>query len=176
MAKTDIELGKKRGERVKELIKAHNMTQEELAYKIGYTPTHLSAVLNGRRSLTVEAAQSISELFPATRYQWIMCFDDFKTDNEKAIKKISDINSEWQSRLSAVRILAYLSGYDIELFKENNTDSDPIEYVLRSVKEGYKIIKDGVTIATIPIDRFNLLALDVQELTEQRIKSFLREL
>lgn len=67
------------GDRVRKVRKAHNWTQEQLAEAIGLQPNHVSMIENGKRGLTIEKAKLIAELFPPTRYQYLMCADDFET-------------------------------------------------------------------------------------------------
>lgn len=169
-----VELGKKRGARVKQLLKEKKMRQSDLADLINCTPEHLCAMLNGKRTITNETAQQIADVFKPVRREWILCEDDYRTEQEKNYSQFCDWNNEWKRRLAGVQILASLSGYEIEIF-QTNTSKCEIETVLQSLKEGYKIIKNGEVLATCSLERFNLLALDCQELVEQRIKSYVRE-
>lgn len=169
-----VELGKKRGSRVKQLLKEQKMRQIDLAGKIHCTPEHLCAMLNGNRTITNEMAQSIADVFTPIRREWILCEDNYRTEQEKNYSQFCDWNNEWKRRIAGVEILASLSGYEIEIFS-TGTSKCEIEMALRSLKEGYKIIKNGEVLATCSLERFNLLALDCQELVEQRIKSYVRE-
>lgn len=174
MGRKKVEVNPIRGQRLKLLLSEHKMEQKELAEKINYTKEHISYIITGQRNLTEDAAKKIVALFPPTRFEWLMGFDNFRTENEKSLSLFNDWDTEWKQRLNSVRILAYLSGYEIELFEETEKKHN-IEEILHAVKEGYKIIKDGRIVAICPIERFNLLALDCQELIEQRIKSYIRE-
>ena len=71
MGKIDRELCKKRGERVKELLRDHKMRQIELADEIHVTPEHLNAILNGKRTLTLEHARFIARRF-SVQLDWVM--------------------------------------------------------------------------------------------------------
>ena len=173
MGRKKCEINKIRGERLRQLLSERGVDQKELARKIGYTSEHLSYIVNGKRNLTEDAARSIVSLFPPTRFEWLMGFDDYQTAAEKEVSEFNEFRSEWGARIHAVQMLAYLSGYSIELFSE---DEHNVETIIHSVKKGYKITKGGVVMGCCPIERFNLLALDIQELSEQRIKSFLREI
>lgn len=173
MGRKKVEINKIRGENLRMLLNENGMAQKELAEKIGYTKEHISYIINGKRNLREDAAKAIVGLFPPTRFEWLMGYDGYKTETEKALSEFNDWNNEWKVRLNAVRMLAYLSGYEIDLFPDEKEHD--IEIALKCVKDGYKIIKDGAIVGYCPIDRFNLLALDIQELAEQRIKSFLRE-
>lgn len=112
MASVDRELGKKRGGRVKELLSSYKMRQIELADKINVTAEHLSAILNGKRTLTLEHAQSIAKLF-GVRFEWIMCFDDFKTQYDR----IEFIEKRRCNRRDLISDLIALHGYAVAIEK-----------------------------------------------------------
>lgn len=174
MSRKRTEINPVRGERLRQLLSEQGVDQKDLAEEIGYTKEHISYIINGKRNLTEDAARAIVQMFPPTRFEWLMGYDGYKTETEKMLSEFNDFNNEWKTRLRAVRVLAYLSGYNIELFSDEENEHD-VQTVLRAIKNGYKIIKDGVVVGFCPLERFNLLALDIQELTEQRIKSYLRE-
>lgn len=88
MPKIDKNLSRERGRRVKQLLHECNVRQVELADRIGVSPEHLSAILNGKRTLTLEHAQSIAKLFNI-RFEWIMCFDDFRTESARVNATLS---------------------------------------------------------------------------------------
>ena len=107
MAKNDTELNKKRGERVKELLKAENMRQADLADLINFTPEHLNAILNGKRNLTADTAKAIAKIFVPVRHEWILCEDNFKTENEK----IASIMQWKESPTELLEQLMQIHGY-----------------------------------------------------------------
>lgn len=72
-----------RGQRLKILLAESGMRQDELADKIGYTKEHISYIVNGKRNLTEDAARAIIRLFPETRIEWLMGYDDCRTEKEK---------------------------------------------------------------------------------------------
>lgn len=110
---------------------------------------------------------NIVNAYPWLRIEWILGDDDYKTENEYMFKDISEI----KLRGHAFITLAQLCGYHIFLSK-----MDDIDTILDSVKKGYTIQKDNKIIGSISLEKFNLLSLDIQELAEQRIKSFIREM
>lgn len=174
MARTKQEVNPKSADRLKQLYQDHNITQEWLSKKTGISQNTLSRIANKKTALSHVVATEIVKALPDERVEWLMGSDDYRTESEKTFSLFSDWNNEWKRRLGAVRILAYLSGYEIDLLSEDKSKNS-IETVLQSIKEGYKICKDGQVLATCSLERFNLLALDCQELVEQRIKSYVRE-
>lgn len=45
------------GETLREVMKDRNMSQQELAYRTGVTPKHISTVLNGEKNITSSFAK-----------------------------------------------------------------------------------------------------------------------
>lgn len=167
------DLMKTRGSRVKELLKENGMKQRELAEKLDYTNEHLNRILNGREPLTEKTASEIVKIFPSVRIEWILGLDDFRSESEKGWTQFFEQKSEWDKRLTAFRLLLDLAGYEIQLRNEDNQDT--LSSIINGISEGYIIKKDGVILGRCPIERYNLMAFDIQELAEQRIKSYLRE-
>lgn len=122
MPKPDKNLTKERGGRVKQLLHEHNIRQIELADKISVTPEHLNAILNGKRTLTLEHAQSIAKLFNV-RFEWIMCFDDFKTEHER----ISAALNGPSDRQALIERLIKIHGYT----HKEQYDKEICDYVER---------------------------------------------
>lgn len=79
MSRKRVDVNPIRGERLKILLTENGIDQKELADKIGYTKEHISYIINGRRNLTEEAARAIIKQFPGTRIEWLMGYDDFRT-------------------------------------------------------------------------------------------------
>lgn len=66
------------GKRIKELMTDNNLKQKEFAQILGYTEQHISALVQGKRHLSDQAAIAIAKKFPPVRYEWLMGYDDFK--------------------------------------------------------------------------------------------------
>ena len=153
--------------RVKQLINTYNegkpknehLTQKKLAVIIERTPESFNRSLK-QNKLSKASAEAIAEFFHV-RFQWVLGYDDFKTDSERVI---SELNIA-RSRIDAVKVLAYLAGYDFVPLSD------------QAVKEGYKILDtaSGGLLAYCVPERFNLICQDILELTEQRIRSYIRE-
>ncbi len=115
MPKADKNLSKERGGRVKRLLHEHNVRQIELAEKINVSPEHLNAILNGKRTLTLEHAQSIAKLFNV-RFEWIMCFDDYRTRQEVTFAALGAPNE----RRALIEQLMTLNGYTYKKQSDEN--------------------------------------------------------
>ena len=115
MAKSSKELSVERGKRVKHLIKKHGSFQNAIANKLDMAPTNFNAKLAGGRSITEEDARRISALFPGTRYQYIMCYDDYETENDLFNAVLDEYSARYGRRIMALKSLAELRGFEIAL-------------------------------------------------------------
>lgn len=129
-AKINIESGK----RLSLILSERNMQQKELAEAISYTPQQISRIIKGKSPMTEEFAHTVVERFRAIdreaalaemdksemdksemvepvietiRYEWLMCYDDFKTEGER----ISYICKKDGDRESMIEQLIKLHGY-----------------------------------------------------------------
>lgn len=59
------------GETIKEVIEERNMTQEELAIRTGFSPKHVSEVLNGKKGISSKFANSLEYALGVPAEFWI---------------------------------------------------------------------------------------------------------
>lgn len=176
MGRKPTEINPECGKRLKSLIESSDMTATELARRVHCSQQHISRIINGRCPLKPDFAALIAKEFPGTNVAWLLGVSNHQTMTEENLAEFSEWDTEWKRRLMAVRTLAFLAGYKIDIFPSKGDSAKiTVETALQSVQEGYKIRKNGQELGTCPLERFNLLALDCQELVEQRIKSYLRE-
>ena len=99
MKKTDLTgvFHSVRGERVKTIYQTLEMPQGRFAEMIGITQSAVSEMVNGKRKVTETTAQAIVQAFPKYRFEWIMGYDDFPTnDDMKAAQQYNDyLNNEF---------------------------------------------------------------------------------
>ena len=86
-----VEINQIRGERLRELMESHNLTNEELARLTNYSNGHISYMKNGARNITEDAARTfIEKAFPEIRIEWLMGYDNFRTEQEKTLSEQRD--------------------------------------------------------------------------------------
>ena len=76
--KKDLDLNKKRGQRLKECREAARMTQENLAEITDYSVQTVSYIENGKRGMSKESAYTFAK-YLNVRMEYLLCDDDFKT-------------------------------------------------------------------------------------------------
>lgn len=74
-------LHQKIGNRMKQLAKEHCFTREDMSETIGYSCGHISRFYSGMIEIPDSAAQILSDLWHI-RKEYILCEDDFRTDEE----------------------------------------------------------------------------------------------
>lgn len=77
-----MSLNQEKGKRLKEARKDAHLTQHQLGKMAGYTPQFISAMENGRKNLSFEAAHNFSKILDV-RPEWLIAEDDFKTLRDK---------------------------------------------------------------------------------------------
>lgn len=76
MAKSKTEINPIRAERLKELLLAENLSQEEFASRIGKGQQSISRYITKRGPITESIAERIVKAFPNVSFSWLMGFDD----------------------------------------------------------------------------------------------------
>ena len=101
MPRKPVEVNRECGQRLKLLLKERNITQKDLAVRLGYEPQHISNIVRGNRRLTGDIADRItSEIFPDVRPDWLLCRDNFKTQAEKELAA----KAEWEVGQETARL------------------------------------------------------------------------
>ena len=85
-----IDKSLKPGQRVKAALKEAGLHLYDLADRTGLTYDHISKVVKGKRSVTVEIAKAASEL-TGVRTDFFLGIDDFETD-----KNVSDYLNDYE--------------------------------------------------------------------------------
>lgn len=101
MPRKPVEVNQECGQRLKLLLKERNITQKDLAARLGYEPQHISNIVRGNRRLNGDIADRITrEIFPGVRPEWLLCRDDFKTQAEKELAA----KAEWETGQETARL------------------------------------------------------------------------
>lgn len=83
MSRKHVEINPECGRRLKDLLVRNEVSQRSLAEKLDYEPQHISNVVRGLRRLTPDMACNIKKIFPAVRVEWLLCQDDYETQEKK---------------------------------------------------------------------------------------------
>lgn len=70
MSGLSLELLSHPGETLKEVLESNNMTQKELAARIGVTPKHLNLIISGQQGISAETAFKLEKVFSLSASFW----------------------------------------------------------------------------------------------------------
>ena len=161
MPRKKKEINPKQGERLQSILKEQKISQKYLSKKIHLSEKTISAMINGRSSLTHATAVSLLDLFPEAgyRYEWIMGYDDFKTNRDMFVSVINDSQIESDLLYSGTLAFLRLSGYNVSPAYESD---GTIEGTVKAMTSGYVISRDGQSI-TMDILQFNRFSNKIKD-------------
>lgn len=172
MSRNHVEINPECGRRLKELLILKGVTQLDLAEKLSYKPQHISNIVCGKRSLTLDIAHRIkSEIFPAVRVEWLLCIDDFMTEEDKEY----EAKRAWEERNETITFydkvfrcfidsIEDLSGYGLH---SQEADSFIGNYIPVSDASGKKI-------GAIPAESFDHLKQEIENFASYSINLLIR--
>ena len=155
MPRKPVEVNQECGQRLKLLLKERNITQKDLAARLGYEPQHISNIVRGNRRLNGDIADRITrEIFPDVRPEWLLCRDDFKTQAEKELAA----KAEWEAGQETARL------YDkaFRLFIDGIEDKSGVGLHSQGVDSligEYIVVTDktGKAVGAVPAEAFDQL-------------------
>lgn len=163
-----------RGERVREMRKKRHLTQAKLAEQAGCSLESISKVERGERNLTEKMAGKLENVLGVQK-EYLLCYSDSPTITDRVLFELAGEKVALDMQKLALSLLAELSGYTLEIPDVEEQGLITLQEYSELKMEWCKIWKNGELLASCTQRRFELLALDCQELVEQRIKSYIRE-
>lgn len=160
MPRKPVEVNQECGQRLKLLLKERNITQKDLAARLGYEPQHISNIVRGNRRLNGDIADRITrEIFPDVRPEWLLCRDDFKTQAEKELAA----KAEWETGQETARL------YDkaFRLFIDGIEDKSGFGLHSQGVDSligEYIVVTDktGKAVGAVPAEAFNKMREELE--------------
>lgn len=160
MPRKPVEVNQECGQRLKLLLKERNITQKDLAVRLGYEPQHISNIVRGNRRLTGDIADRItSEIFPDVRSDWLLCRDNFKTQAEKELAA----KTEWEAGQETARL------YDkaFRLFIDGIEDKSGVGLHSQGVDSligEYIVVTDktGKAVGAVPAEAFDKMREELE--------------
>ena len=160
MPRKPVEVNQECGQRLKLLLKERNITQKDLAVRLGDEPQHISNIVRGNRRLTGDIADRItSEIFPDVRPDWLLCRDNFKTQAEKELAA----KTEWEAGQETARL------YDkaFHLFIDGIEDKSGVGLHSQGVDSligEYIVVTDktGKAVGAVPAEAFDKMREELE--------------
>lgn len=72
-----------RSENIKTILKREKLSQVKFAKQINMSPENLNRIIKLRRPLKEATAETICTYFPKYRYEWLLGYDPYMTEEEK---------------------------------------------------------------------------------------------
>ena len=178
------------GARCRLYRKKANMTQAQLAEAIHCSVDLVSAIERGHRTLTIENAAAMSDIF-GIRKECLLCFDNIETDAEKRAMPFVERVAALQVEKDAFRLYAGLYGCNIVLIDNSKYKSMTLDnFTEKSDQERADIIldisnnldlyyysfqnKDGDELGRCNSNEYNEIVKEVSEFAEFKIKKLLK--
>lgn len=128
MARKKVKINPECAKRLKQWLEETNVTQTELSQRTHYTQQYISNIIRGKKAMTVDFAKAVENSFllydspeeglndtnfftrtKNVRFQWLMCFDDFKTH----VSKIGDMADRNFGVFDNIESIASRHGYKV---------------------------------------------------------------
>lgn len=131
--------------RIKKLLKEHDVTQTNLCDMTNISQNTISKIMNLKSPLTPFVAGEIIKCFPGTRYEWIMGIDDFETElilqGYKAIKPFMEKKKREKAVSSFFRSLNLSFSLNVPDTSPLNTTTE--EFLSKATTEEIEKAFDG---------------------------------
>ncbi|MBQ9659587.1 MAG: HigA family addiction module antidote protein [Clostridia bacterium] len=108
------------GETIKEFLEENNMKQEELAIRTGFSPKHISEVINGIKGISTKLAKSLEYVFNVPTSFWL----NLQSNYDEQIEKYKDENSIDESEIQIVKSNKKIIDYAKKLNLVNDVKTD----------------------------------------------------
>ena len=183
MGRKTVEINPEMGKRLSKWLSDIHMTQSELANELGYTQQHISNIITGKKNISVEFAQSVSQRTKKPVYnedgtligydtvnpQWLLCLSDFRSDAEKLTLAFQEVEHETEYLHAGLVCFASLSGYQVTIPSREDLSGLKLEDVFEKIKTGFTIEKDGAKIS-LSIDEMNRFENHLCDMIENELK------
>lgn len=177
MARPKGVINEKRCKRLKQILVETDTSQKQLHEMTNISQQAISAMIKKYANVTETTAKLVTDLFPNYSFEWLMGYTDYKNNSEKFAAVISKAQNEGDLLLHGLTAFAKLCGYQIGLSSpayKLGEEPVPVEKVLKMVRDGYTIQKDGQTVR-LSLDEMNLFENEVCDFVELKLKHLFKQ-
>ena len=118
------------GETLKEVLENNNMLQEELAERTGFSPKHISEVVNGKKGISPKLAKSLEYVFGISSTFWINVQGIYDKEIIEFEEKNNISKNEFEIAKEIKPVLEY--AIKLKLIEKTNSDVESV-LVLRNI-------------------------------------------
>lgn len=105
--------------RLRKLLETRKTNFQELSQLLFISPNYLSLIACGKRKLTPDMAKRIADVFPGIRPQWLLCLDDYMTEDDRT-REVLDFHRTFED---ITEELIKSHGYCIAVFRDSNNET-----------------------------------------------------
>lgn len=174
--KVSEEMYLKRSARLREILEERDIPQrtftvynEDIPADIEpFSESYISQLVNGRKHLTENMADRIISIgMPDIRLEYLLCYDDYKTESDKMLAEGVQNNYYQDQEFHALKVLLEMKGYFLSkgcvFTPDDNWTEDEIRKAIRD-HSIYTIHKGTNLIASLDQKQFDRLVTDSQTL------------
>lgn len=111
----------KSGKRLRELIQSLKMTYADFGDSVNLSERTINAYVTGERRVTEDNARIITEKYPIVRYEWLLGWDDYRTDDDWRVgnfllqsNEIRREPIEYQARWESIKSIVAAMNYRLD--------------------------------------------------------------
>ncbi len=133
MGRPKVEIKGIRGKRLKQICEEQNITQQTLSSKVYISQQAISNMVTGQANVTEVTARKVieyisKELHFDYRFEWLMGYDDYKTESDKQSAEFKKQYFHWKNinslHRAGINSFALSCGFEVE-------ESESGEWILK---------------------------------------------
>lgn len=177
MARKEVVINPKSGERLKEWLLDIKLSQAELAERINYSQQLISDIVRGKRSMTKEFAQAVRQntykpgyniygeeiTQDSVRVQWLLGLDDYKTDEDSADGWHDRLNQTYINAWGVLEESAMRRGMHILINHPEGEHPDYVAQLHEKDRVFYTIEKNKIVVKKLSVMEFIELTRQLEE-------------
>lgn len=167
-------------ERLKQSIKSSGMKNNEVATEAGFTPQHISKLVNGKARLTADTARILANVLHV-KEDYLLGEDDYPTHSAMYHSMISEMQKREHLYIELLEKYGYkiigngdTEWKNVNIFREHIENGEK-EEIIRRVTEApyikYVLLQSpNGSVKRMDIDRFKTLINDIEDYVKFQIE------
>ena len=177
MSRRKTEINPLRAERLKKLIEESGLTQTAFSNKVHYSQQLISHIINKKVALTEGTAKDILSYYPKYRFNWLMGYDDYMTEDDLLNGEIGRLKSRNDLMHNGIYSFLQLIGCNLEetfnFSLQDCKEASAEEITNRITNAGYIINYDGKSIS-MSLDEFNSFTREISDYIAFRLQHMMK--
>ncbi len=180
MGRKQVDINPECGKRLKEWLSDANLSQAQLGEKIHYSQQLISDIVRGKRPMSMAFAEKVREetyrpgyniygeeiAQDAVRVQWLLCLDDYNTDEDSADAWDNHLEQRWSGAWAVLDAALKTHGMQRMI---NHPQGEYPGYVFQIQAKDcvfYTIVKGKQIVKKLSVDEFFALIARLEKYAE----------